>query len=176
VLLGPAEDGTHFVLDVRRLRGTPQQVQALVRQTARQDGQDVRVVMEQEPGSAGVAVVDHYLRLLAGFRFSGIRSTGSKADRAQPLAAQAEGGAVRLLRGLWNKDFLDEIEMFPFGPHDDMVDAASLAFLQPPPVKYESARWIDTPHLQTPGERLPRFFGSAGRLGKQHRRRGWTGP
>jgi phage terminase large subunit-like protein len=31
------------------------------------------------------------------------------------------------VRGPWNKDFLDEIEMFPFGSHNDQVDAASLA-------------------------------------------------
>src|SRR5262249_45823479 len=126
VLLGKARDGTHVVLDVRRLRGTPQPVEALVRPAAERDGRGGASWMEQEPGSAGVAVVDHYRRLLAGFTFHGQRSTGSKADRAQPLAAQAEGGAVKLLRGPWVQDFLDEVELFPFGPHDDMVDAASL--------------------------------------------------
>jgi predicted phage terminase large subunit-like protein len=127
VLMGKAHDGTHYVLDVRRLRGTPKEVQALVRHTAGADGRDVVIWMEQEPGSAGVAVIDHYLRLLAGFNFHGQRSTGSKADRAQPLAAQAEGGTVKLLRAPWNAAFLDELELFPFGRHDDQADAASLA-------------------------------------------------
>jgi len=36
--------------------------------------------------------VSGYLRLLCGYDFHGQRSTGSKADRARPLAAQAEGG------------------------------------------------------------------------------------
>jgi len=62
----------------------------------------------------------------------GERSTDSKADRALPLAAQAEGGAVKLRRDRWNKDCLDELEMFPYGHHDDQVDAASLAL----------ARWL----------------------------------
>jgi hypothetical protein len=66
--------------------------------------------------------------LLAGYTFHGQRSTGSKADRARPLAAQAEGGAVKLARGRWNKDFLDEAEVFPFGGHEDQIDAASMAF------------------------------------------------
>jgi len=35
---------------------------------------------------------------------------------------------VRLLRGPWNKDFLDEIEVFPLGIHDVQVDAAADAF------------------------------------------------
>jgi hypothetical protein len=55
-----------------------------------------------------------------------------------PLAAQAEGGKIKLLRGAWNKDFLDELELFPFGRHDDAVDAAArtltkLAWHQPRP-------------------------------------------
>ncbi len=43
------------------------------------------------------------------------------------MAAQAEGGAIKLLRGPWNRAFLDELEMFPFGTHDDMADAFALA-------------------------------------------------
>jgi predicted phage terminase large subunit-like protein len=127
VLLGRDAGRTLYVLDVRRLRGTPKEVEGLVRRTAEVDGRDVAIVMEKEPGSSGVVVIDHYLRLLCGFTFHGCRSTGSKADRARPLAAQAEGGTVKLLRGGWNKDFLDEAELFPLGRHDDQIDAASLA-------------------------------------------------
>jgi predicted phage terminase large subunit-like protein len=128
VLLGKADDGSLDVMDVARLRGSPQQVQALVRHTAEADGRNVPVWMEQEPGSSGVALVDHYRRhVLTGWDFHAERSTGDKSSRAAPLAAQAEGGTVQLLRGPWNKDFLDEAEMFPLGKHDDQVDAASLA-------------------------------------------------
>jgi predicted phage terminase large subunit-like protein len=164
VLLGKAADRTLYVLDVRRLRGTPQQVQALVRHTAEADGPGTPIVMEQEPGSAGVTVIDHYLRLLQGYTFYGQRSTGSKADRALPLAAQAEGGVVKLLRGPWNKDFLDEVELFPLGRHDDAVDAASLALTK--------LAWVGAstgwPELLVPGRRDaygPEYGGGAGRSG-----------
>jgi predicted phage terminase large subunit-like protein len=130
VLMGRDASGNLYILDVRRMRGTPRQVEALVLQTAREDGRDVSIVMEQEPGSSGVAVIDHYLRLLQGFDFHGQRSTGNKADRAAPLAAQAEGGTVRLRRGPWNREFLDEVECFPFGRHDDQVDSASLCLAE----------------------------------------------
>src|SRR5439155_24083530 len=106
---------------------------------------------EQEPGSAGVALIDHYLRLLSGHVFRGVRSTGSKADRALPLAAQAEGGTVKLLRSPWVKDFLDEIEIFPFGRHDDQVDAASLAFFEPIVTSYISTM----PMPEQQGQRRP---------------------
>ncbi|MBX9681420.1 MAG: phage terminase large subunit [Gemmataceae bacterium] len=129
VLLGKTVDRGYVVLDVRRKRGSPKEIESLVRATAEADGPGVHVVLEQEPGSSGVEVVDHYRReVLAGFVFHGERSTGSKSDRALPLAAMSEGGAVKLLRGGWNRDFLDEVEVFPFGRHDDQIDAMSLAF------------------------------------------------
>jgi predicted phage terminase large subunit-like protein len=128
VLMGKAANGTHYILDLRHTRGTPQQIQALVIRTAQADGWQVSIAMEQEPGSAGQFVVQDYLRRLPGFDFHGVRSTGSKADRAMPFAAQAEGGMVKMVRSPWNAEFLDEVELFPFGPHDDIVDAASLAF------------------------------------------------
>jgi hypothetical protein len=59
-----------------------------------------------------------------------------------PLAAQAEGGVVKLLlRGPWNKDFLDEVELFPLGRHDDAVDAASLALRRRPSAKARVTTW-----------------------------------
>jgi hypothetical protein len=87
--------------------------------------------MEQEPGSAGATVIDHYARrVLNGYNFRAERSTGDKATRAQPLAAASERGLVKLIEGHWNKAFLDEIECFPYGGHDDQVDACSLAYNQ----------------------------------------------
>jgi hypothetical protein len=50
-------------------------------------------------------------------------STGGTA-----MAASSSGGNLKLVRGLWNRDFLDELEVFPFGAHDAQVDAAAIAF------------------------------------------------
>jgi predicted phage terminase large subunit-like protein len=33
-----------------------------------------------------------------------------------------------MLRGDWNREYLDEMERFPHGAHDDQVDASSGAF------------------------------------------------
>lgn len=43
-------------------------------------------------------------------------------------AVQAETGNVRLARGRWNDAFVQELEAFPEGGHDDQVDALAGAF------------------------------------------------
>ncbi len=58
----------------------------------------------------------------------GVRVTGSKQIRDSPLSSCAEHGNVMLLRAPWNGVFLDELEIFPDGAHDDIVDAAAGAF------------------------------------------------
>lgn len=130
VLMARTDDGSLWVVDVRRMRESPLAVERLIHQAAMVDGESVAIRMEQEPGSAGVGVIDRYRRqVLAGFDFAGVRSTGDKTARAKPLSALAEAGHVSLVRGEWNLDFLNELALFPTaGAHDDQVDAASGAF------------------------------------------------
>lgn len=129
-LVGMASDGRYWVLDMQRTRATPGTVERLVRQTAEIDRErygSVDIWMEQEPGSSGVAVIDRYTReVLNGFTFRGSRSTGPKEERAKPLSSQAEAGNVKLLRGHWNHDLLNELAAFPNpNVHDDQVDSLS---------------------------------------------------
>jgi predicted phage terminase large subunit-like protein len=103
----------------------------LVKHVAISDGYSVAIRMEQEPGSSGVIVVDHYARnVLKGYDYKGIKSTGSKAIRANPVSSAAEGGRVYIVRATWNSDFFDELEAFPFVEHDDQVDGLSGAFTE----------------------------------------------
>lgn len=120
------DDGRYYVFDVQRIRGTPAEVERLVLRTAEQDGSKVDIRMEQEPGSGGVNTIDHYARrVLIGYPFKGIRSTGNKVERARVASSAAEMGNVKLVRGRWNKAFVDELVQFPAGGHDDQVDALS---------------------------------------------------
>jgi predicted phage terminase large subunit-like protein len=122
-------DGVYYIVDIKRTRTTPKGVEALIRQTAELDGRRITIYMEQEPGSSGVNTIDHYRRrILAGFTFYGNKTTGSKEMRANPVSSQAEAGNIKLVRGPWINDFLDEAELFPHGAHDDQVDAVSGAF------------------------------------------------
>jgi predicted phage terminase large subunit-like protein len=123
------QNGVYYVADVRRARKTPAEVQALIHQTATLDGYGVPVYMEQEPGSSGVDVIDHYCReVLKGYTFRGIKTTGSKTERAAPVSSAWDAGNFRLQQAPWNSEFLDELEAFPLGGHDDQVDALSGAF------------------------------------------------
>ena len=95
------------------------------------DGSGTQIYIEQEPGSSGVNTIYHYVtRVLADFTVRGQRATGSKVERAGPVSSQAEVGNVRLFRGAWLGPFLDEVEAFPLGRHDDQVDGLSGAFMR----------------------------------------------
>lgn len=120
--------GRYFVEDVRRERAAAAEVERLIINTARQDGADVRVGWEVEPGSSGKMVASRLSQLLSGFACMGVRPTGDKLQRANPVAAQALAGNVDLVRGQWNGDFLGELHGFPDLPHDDQVDGLSGAF------------------------------------------------
>jgi len=124
------DQGIAYILDVRKARVKGDKVEQLISQTALEDGPAVPVRMEQEPGSSGKALVDQYARyVLPGYDFGGIRSTGDKLTRARPFAAAAANGNVRLVRGPWLTDWLDEFSSFPEATdHDDQVDSAVGAF------------------------------------------------
>ena len=118
--------GRYTICDMKRLRGTPGKVEALIAQTAALDGPGVDIWIEQEPGASGVNTIDHYQRrILKGYTVRGYRNTGNKETRSNPVSSAAEAGNVDLLQGPWITDYLDEAEGFPGGSHDDQVDAVS---------------------------------------------------
>jgi predicted phage terminase large subunit-like protein len=123
--------GQYYVLDIVRFRGTPKQNEDKILQTAQADGYKISVRMEQEPGSSGVDTIDYYARnVLKGYNFKGVKTTGSKAERAAPVATAAEQHNIFIVNGEYVSSFLDELEAFPIGSHDDQVDALSGAFEQ----------------------------------------------
>lgn len=129
--LGRTPDGSWVIEHVRRLRKRPEGVESEIKQTAANDGTRVPVWIEQEPGSSGKNTIAHYQRtVLPKHQVRGLRSTGSKEERAGPVSSKAEAGLIKLVRGEWVPAFLDELEAFPEGGHDDQVDALSGAFSQ----------------------------------------------
>ena len=57
-----------------------------------------------------------------------INVSKDKLSRANPWLSMVDAGRVKMVRGSWNYDFLDELRAFPDSKNDDQVDAVSLAF------------------------------------------------
>jgi predicted phage terminase large subunit-like protein len=118
------ESGVFYISDIIRARKPPGAIEQLVAQTAAADGTDVDIVIEQEPGAAGVSLIRQYkAHVLRGYTVRSVRPTGNKQTRARPVAAAAENGLVKLINQPNSLDFLDEISAFPYAAHDDCVDA-----------------------------------------------------
>lgn len=128
VKISRSPEGVYTILDVVRGQWDSGTRDKKIRRTAEADGAGVKQYGEQEPGSAGKDAALAFVRLLDGFPARCVPSTGDKEVRADPLASSAQGGNVKLLRGLWNQAFLDELTAFPTGAHDDQVDACAGAF------------------------------------------------
>lgn len=123
-----AKNGIFYIEDVTRGQWDTSSRDKHIRQTAELDTRSVKQMGEQEPGSGGKESAENFIRLLAGFSVAVERSTANKQERADPFSSQVNAGNVKLVRGDWNKSFIEELRQFPFGKHDDQVDSASLAF------------------------------------------------
>ena len=120
--------GDVIIMDCNRFKKTPGAVEVEIKRTCDADGKHVVQDMPQDPGQAGKSQKVAFLKLLHGFKVKFSPESGSKEERAAPLAAQCEGGNVYLLRGEWNDAFVNEASMFPNGQFKDQVDAASRAY------------------------------------------------
>jgi predicted phage terminase large subunit-like protein len=124
--------GRLFVLDVRRDRLDPLEVEQLICRTAKQDGKRVKVSFWQDPAQAGKFDVAHFKRLLMGYVVDIFRASKDKTTFAKPFSSQWLGGNVYLLRGSWNEPYLNEMEAFPStsdNVKDDQVDSSSVSFM-----------------------------------------------
>lgn len=131
VLMGVDHHGRFWVLNVVRGRWAMDEREATIKQTARLDGVDVRIRVEQEPGSGGKDQAMYTVKNLAGYRISVDKvgsGTGNKVVRAGPFADQVNAGNVWMAEAEWNRAFLDELKYFPASKYKDQVDASSGAF------------------------------------------------
>lgn len=122
--------GMYWIEDIIRIQKTPYDVEEAIKAAAAADGFSCAIRMEQEPGSSGDITIDHYTRLvLQGYDFAGVRSTGSKVERARTASTAAENGKICIAHNCRNMlPFLDEADLFPYGIKDDCVDGLSGAF------------------------------------------------
>ena len=124
--------GVYYIEDFDKFQLDPGDSQERQKVTAAADGKWTKIRMEQEPGSSGIITIEHYREnVFKGYDFDGIKSSGSKVDRANPVSALASKGRIKIYKGCRFKDeFLEEAQSFPGGPHDDMVDSVSGAMAE----------------------------------------------
>jgi predicted phage terminase large subunit-like protein len=126
----PDHKGKFAIAHIARFRGSANRVEATIKQVAELDGKGVPIVVEREPGASGKLLEAYWRRELVGYSLRFVPKRKTKVEAAGPLASQAEGGNIVLVRGEWITSFLDEAEAFPIGAHDDTIDSTSGAFGQ----------------------------------------------
>ena len=152
VLMHSLHEGGWLVSDVIRGQWQAWDRERIIKATAIRDAEHfgqmaVDIFTEQEPGSGGLESAERTIAMLAGFKAYKDKVTGSKEIRADPYAAQWQGGNITLLIRDWNDDFLDEHEAFPSSKYKDQVDAGAGAFAQLVLKKYAydtSMKWADS--------------------------------
>lgn len=137
LLLEKDQDNILYITNVIRLRESPLGVQNAIKNTASQDGYATRIGIEQDPGQAGVSEADYLIRSLQGYIAAPYKATKDKITRALPVSSQCEAGNIKVLKAPWNEELFNELENFPDGLHDDIVDALSGAFLMQTENKYD---------------------------------------
>ena len=101
----------------------------------RQWGGRVKIWFPQDPAQAGKHQARIIASQLAGYPVRHETCKGDKVTRADPFASRCwaiarAGRKVKLVRGPWNRAFIDELTGFPNGVNDDQVDAVSFAFVK----------------------------------------------
>jgi predicted phage terminase large subunit-like protein len=124
------KQGIYYIWDIEHVQRSAMNVADLQKTTAIADGTMVKIREEEEGGSSGKYTIEHKKKeIFTGFAYEGVRSTGSKIERATPASAAAERGQIKIVRGCRNvKKLIEELEAFPGTGHDDLVDGLSGAF------------------------------------------------
>lgn len=126
--LGLGGDGRLYIADIDRAQAGSADVERMILAAATRDGYDCAISIPQDPGQAGKAQVNALASLLHGYNARFTPESGSKENRAIPIAAQAEVGNLYLVRAPWNDTFIAEASMFPASKWADQVDALSRAY------------------------------------------------
>ncbi len=137
VLIGKRKNGRYIVADVINRRLDSAEVRELIKMTCIADrAKHGRVItrLPQDPGQAGKAQAQSFLKFLSGFAVKILPESGDKVTRAEPFSAQWLGlegmdkGNVDILAADWNEMYFNQLESFPQSQFKDMVDASSSAF------------------------------------------------
>ena len=120
--------GSLYVLDVTCERIDAAELEDYIARISLADDPDTVIDVPQDPGQAGKVQVSSLAKRLHGRQYQWSPETGSKEVRAQPFASQCKAKNVILVRGDWNRAYVNEAKSFPRGQFKDRVDATSRAY------------------------------------------------
>ncbi len=100
-----------------------------------EQGYRVGSIIEVEPKASGLSIVQSLKRNtrlnVKSFKFPKVHGQTlhdkDKVTRAYAAQPFVESGRVKLVRGAWNDQFLQEVTGFPSASHDDQVDCLVMA-------------------------------------------------
>jgi predicted phage terminase large subunit-like protein len=139
VLASKDEFGNFYIEDVVRFQRQIDGVLTGIKDFAWKSGLDVLNILPSDPGQAGKVASRFYTTHLAGFgvgtRVENSNPHSNKLTRFQPFASLAHNNLIKIVRGSWNKDYLDELctftgERSSGNVHDDQCDATSTVINQ----------------------------------------------
>jgi len=123
-----ASDRKFYLWDTHAIRGGPGDVEGFIRQRHTDDPQAVEWSIPEDPGT-GKLYADYVIRELSAGRYvSSSREEKDKVTRAKPVSAQAQHGNFVIVNHPGWELARAELVDFPYGDHDDLVDAISRAF------------------------------------------------
>ncbi len=107
-------------------------IKEMVVHTAKEDGQEVEICIEQEPGSGGknqvAQLVEEVKKELPEWRVVGLeaKKLGDRVLAANTWFGEASQGHWWYVEGLWNELFFSELEYFPNAAiHDDRITSTT---------------------------------------------------
>ena len=127
-MLARGTDRKFYIFDSAQKRGGPPEVEAFIRSVHAGDPKSVDWSVPEDPGT-GKLYANYIVSEVALGRY--VRTSPEvkdKVTRAKPVSAQAKVGNVVIVRHPGCETLRSQMVEFPWGDHDDLVDAVSRAF------------------------------------------------
>lgn len=123
VKVGIGEDGHRYVMDVFHARVDWGNLTERIAQVIMADGDGVVQGLEAKGYMTRAIQALNIDPRLHGYSIFPYDADKDKFTRALPVSAKVQNRSYHLLDAWWTGEFLDELCSFPYGAHDDQVDA-----------------------------------------------------
>lgn len=121
--IGKTKDKRYVVLDMWREQTYYAEIKPHIIRLAKSDTSNCKIRLEKD--KTGLAILENLSSSgeLDGFNYAGTpMENKDKQTRASMISPIVMEGRVLVLRGHWNKQFFEEVGMYPQTDHDDIVD------------------------------------------------------